>query len=166
MNKRPNEILVDLKQVLKDEANWEHADFGIVAHFVAGLGKKRNGVVRVMVPEPESSKGEEKLKPTNWNKEDTNSNPTPPSEEKKRFSCDHCTFETDYNSEIYAHTQMNHGSTTPPDAWETSQDYKQAIFAANKALDNPHIDPDGDISTIARQFLRMIERYAVLKEKL
>ncbi len=31
---------VDLKQILKDEANWRHPDFGTVASFLADLGEK------------------------------------------------------------------------------------------------------------------------------
>jgi len=36
---------IDLKQILKEEANWKHSDIGIVARFIAGLGE--NGVVDV-----------------------------------------------------------------------------------------------------------------------
>lgn len=34
---------VDLKQILKDEANWKHGDFGVVAAFISGLGE--DGIV-------------------------------------------------------------------------------------------------------------------------
>lgn len=34
---------IDLKQILKDNANWKHENFGIVASFISGLGE--NGVV-------------------------------------------------------------------------------------------------------------------------
>ena len=34
---------IDLKQILKDEANWKHENFGIVASFISGLGE--GGVV-------------------------------------------------------------------------------------------------------------------------
>jgi len=37
------EIKVDLKQILKDYANWKHPNFGIVASFISGLGE--DGVV-------------------------------------------------------------------------------------------------------------------------
>lgn len=53
--------------------------------------------------------------------------------------------------------------TTPKDtveeSWEKTRDYRQAIYAANKYLDEPYLDSDGDECTISRQFLRMIERY-------
>ena len=34
----------------------------------------------------------------------------------------------------------------------------EAITIANRVLDNPHIDPDGEICTLARQFLAEVER--------
>ena len=34
---------VDLKQILKESANWEHSNFGIVANFISGLGE--DGVI-------------------------------------------------------------------------------------------------------------------------
>jgi len=40
---KKKEIKVDLKQVLKDYANWKHPNFGIVASFISGLGE--DGVV-------------------------------------------------------------------------------------------------------------------------
>lgn len=43
--------------------------------------------------------------------------------------------------------------------FKDTHDYKQAIYAANKALDEPWADPDDDLRTVSRQFLRMIERY-------
>lgn len=36
---------VDLKQVLKDEANWKHSNFGIVANFISGLGENKDGII-------------------------------------------------------------------------------------------------------------------------
>jgi hypothetical protein len=36
-------------------------------------------------------------------------------------------------------------------------DYDAAVRAANKALDEPWVDPDDDLRTISRQFLRTIE---------
>jgi len=36
---------VDLKQILKEQANWKHENFGIVANFIDGLGEK--GIVEV-----------------------------------------------------------------------------------------------------------------------
>jgi len=41
---------------------------------------------------------------------------------------------------------------------EKFDEKKQAIFVANKYLDHPFLDPDGDECTLARQFLRAIER--------
>jgi len=41
------EIKVDLKQILKEQANWKHPNFGIIAEFVSGLGE--NGVVNYKV---------------------------------------------------------------------------------------------------------------------
>lgn len=38
-----------------------------------------------------------------------------------------------------------------------------AIKMANRALDIPFIDPDGDLCTISRQFLRAVERESNLK---
>lgn len=35
---------------------------------------------------------------------------------------------------------------------------EDAIRLANAVLDKPHIDPDGDVCMLARQFLREIER--------
>lgn len=35
---------------------------------------------------------------------------------------------------------------------------EEAIRLANRVLDKPHIDPDGDVCMLARQFLREIER--------
>ena len=35
---------------------------------------------------------------------------------------------------------------------------QQAFDLANAALDKPHIDPDGDIAMLARQFLRTRDR--------
>jgi hypothetical protein len=35
---------------------------------------------------------------------------------------------------------------------------QEAIALANRVLDKPYIDPDGDICLLARQFLRAIER--------
>lgn len=55
---------------------------------------------------------------------------------------------------------------TKPPEWKDSHDYKQAIFAANKLLDENWADPDDDPRTVARQFLRMIERYDALAERL
>lgn len=43
--------------------------------------------------------------------------------------------------------------------WKKSRDYEYAIEYANRLLDAPYADPDDDIRTLARQFLRMIERY-------
>ena len=40
---KKKEIKVDLKQILKDYANWKHPNFGIVASFISGLGE--DGVV-------------------------------------------------------------------------------------------------------------------------
>ena len=37
-------------------------------------------------------------------------------------------------------------------------EYEQAIQLANRVLDKPYIDPDGDICLLARQFLRAVER--------
>jgi hypothetical protein len=34
---------------------------------------------------------------------------------------------------------------------------EQAVILADKVLDKPYIDPDGDICLLARQFLRLIE---------
>lgn len=51
-------------------------------------------------------------------------------------------------------------NTPDTEGWKESLDYKQAIYAANKFLDEPYIDPDGDECTVSRQFLRMIERYS------
>jgi hypothetical protein len=36
-------IKVDLKQILKQKANWRHPDFGVVAAFISNLGEE--GVV-------------------------------------------------------------------------------------------------------------------------
>jgi len=36
-------IKIDLKQILKEHANWKHPNFGIIAEFVSGLGE--DGVV-------------------------------------------------------------------------------------------------------------------------
>lgn len=35
-------------------------------------------------------------------------------------------------------------------------EYEQAIRLANKVLDKPYIDPDGDICMLARQFLCLV----------
>ena len=35
---------------------------------------------------------------------------------------------------------------------------EQAIALANRVLDKPYVDPDGDICLLARQFLRALER--------
>jgi hypothetical protein len=32
-----------------------------------------------------------------------------------------------------------------------------AIKLANRVLNNPHLDPDGDLSVLARQFIRHVE---------
>lgn len=39
----------------------------------------------------------------------------------------------------------------------------EAIHLANAVLDNPYIDPDGDICMLARQFLREIEQGATAR---
>lgn len=39
---------IDLKQILKDEANWKHENFGVVANFISGLGKNKDGVVELI----------------------------------------------------------------------------------------------------------------------
>lgn len=44
------------------------------------------------------------------------------------------------------------------ETWEETSDYKNAILFANAFLDEPYRDPDGNESTVARQFLRQIER--------
>lgn len=36
-------------------------------------------------------------------------------------------------------------------------EYERAIELANRVLDKPYIDPDGDICVLARQFLRAVE---------
>ena len=38
-----------------------------------------------------------------------------------------------------------------------------AIKLANRILDKPHIDPDGDICLLARQFLREVEQLDYLR---
>jgi len=40
-------IRVDLKQVLKEQANWKHPNFGIIASFISGLGE--DGVINYKV---------------------------------------------------------------------------------------------------------------------
>jgi hypothetical protein len=40
-----------------------------------------------------------------------------------------------------------------------------AIWYANKLLDEPHCDPDDDLRTLARQFLRCIETLDELKKR-
>ena len=53
-------------------------------------------------------------------------------------------------------------NTLPLEEWKNTRDFKQAVYASNKFLDEPYRDPEGDESTISRQFLRMIERYDAL----
>lgn len=50
--------------------------------------------------------------------------------------------------------------------WKNSHDYKQALYAADKALDEPNVDPDDDLRTISRQFIRMTERYEHLEKQI
>jgi len=40
---------------------------------------------------------------------------------------------------------------------DTPKERETAILLAHRVLDKPHIDPDGDICMLARQFLRAIE---------
>lgn len=40
-------VKIDLKKILRKEANWEHKDFGVVANFISGLGE--DGVVKTIV---------------------------------------------------------------------------------------------------------------------
>jgi len=37
-------------------------------------------------------------------------------------------------------------------------EYDLAIALANHVLEKAHLDPDSDLSTLARQFLRLVER--------
>jgi hypothetical protein len=39
---------------------------------------------------------------------------------------------------------------------------EDAVTLANRVLEEPYIDPDGDICTLARQFLRSKERHSRL----
>ena len=43
---------------------------------------------------------------------------------------------------------------------------QQAFDLANAALDKPHIDPDGDIAMLARQFLRAREEIDAMRAAL
>ena len=43
---------------------------------------------------------------------------------------------------------------------------EQAFILANRVLDKPYIDPDGDICLLARQYLRSRERIADLMAEL
>lgn len=54
----------------------------------------------------------------------------------------------------------------PTAPWKESHDFKQAIFAAEKLLDEPWSDPDDDARTVARQFNRMLERNDILQKQL
>lgn len=45
--------------------------------------------------------------------------------------------------------------------WET-EEYKLAIKLADRLLDEPYADPDDDLRTLARQFLRAVERTPIL----
>lgn len=45
------------------------------------------------------------------------------------------------------------------------EDLKRAIYFANKALDEPSADPDDDLRTVSRQFLRALERIDALTIK-
>jgi len=56
--------------------------------------------------------------------------------------------------------QENKSKQLREQEWEQSSDYKNAVIFANQALDRPYADPDDEIATISRQFLRMIERLA------
>ncbi len=60
--------------------------------------------------------------------------------------------------------------TTQPEPvlpeWKNSHDFKQAVYAADKLLDEPWADPDDDARTVARQFNRMVERYDALATEL
>jgi hypothetical protein len=40
-----------------------------------------------------------------------------------------------------------------------------AVLLANRVLDRPYIDPDGDICMLARQLLRRVEEIATLKRE-
>jgi len=43
-------LMLNYKQVFKDEANWKHPNFGIVADFISGLGENSDGIVKVKLP--------------------------------------------------------------------------------------------------------------------
>ena len=45
--KRESVIKVDLMQILKEQANWKHPNFGIIAAFISGLGE--DGVINYKV---------------------------------------------------------------------------------------------------------------------
>ncbi len=45
--KKDSKMKIDLKEVLKNEANWQHPDFGTVANFISSLGKNKDGIVEV-----------------------------------------------------------------------------------------------------------------------
>jgi len=47
--KKSKTIKVDLKQILKEQANWQHPNFGIIAAFIIGLGNA--GVIDYKVNE-------------------------------------------------------------------------------------------------------------------
>jgi hypothetical protein len=42
----------------------------------------------------------------------------------------------------------------------TPTDLERAMFFANRALDVPYADPDDDLRTVSRQFLRLLEQIA------
>jgi hypothetical protein len=45
-----------------------------------------------------------------------------------------------------------------------SDEFADAIDLANRVLDKPWIDPDGDICLLARQFLRLVDGLVPLAE--
>jgi len=49
---------------------------------------------------------------------------------------------------------------------ELNRDYQNAVQFANEALDVPYADPDDELRTVSRQFLRLIERCATLSEQI
>ena len=60
----------------------------------------------------------------------------------------------------------SHNTREGIEEWRNTHDFKQAVYAADKFLDEPYADPDGDAQTVSRQFNRMVERYDALKETL
>jgi len=48
---------------------------------------------------------------------------------------------------------------------KTLTEFEEALLKADKALDEPYADPDDDLRTISRQFLRLNERYTQAKKE-